>query len=151
MAGVQPVRFLIVGYGNPLRCDDGLGWHVAQQLSHEPLGPDVQVIAAHQLTPEIAEAASRAEHVLFIDAASQGEPGSMGWEGVSAGELPRQSHEGSPAAVLKLAKELYGRSPQAQLLTIAGESFDAGETMSAAVLATVPALIEKIKHLVRGG
>jgi hydrogenase maturation protease len=61
-------RILIIGYGNPLKSDDGLGWHAAQELSRELTPPGVKVIRAHQLTPELAEEASTAELVLFIDA-----------------------------------------------------------------------------------
>ncbi|HET6181813.1 MAG TPA: hypothetical protein VFE61_33145 [Candidatus Sulfotelmatobacter sp.] len=27
------IRLLVIGFGNPLRSDDALGWHVAQELS----------------------------------------------------------------------------------------------------------------------
>ena len=59
-------RVLIVGFGNPLRSDDGLGWHAAQELSQEVSAPEVKVIGAHQLTPELAEEASAAELVLLL-------------------------------------------------------------------------------------
>jgi len=145
------VRVLIVGFGNPLRSDDGLGWHVAQELSRQFLGSDVQVIATQQLTPEIAEAASRAERMLFIDAARDGSPGSLICKEVAPAAQPsRHSHDLSPAIVLKLAKELYGRCPRAHLLTIAGESFETGESMSPPVAAAIPALMAQIKQLVDG-
>jgi hydrogenase maturation protease len=143
------VRVLIVGFGNPLRSDDGLGWHIAQQLSRELSRDDVQIVAAHQLAPEIAEAASRAERILFVDAAQGGAPGSLTCEQVlPAAASNRYSHELSPAAVLKLAKKLYGRCPPAHLLTIAGESFETGETMSAPVIAAIPALMARIRNLI---
>ena len=42
---------LIIGIGNPLRCDDGLGPAVAEQLTRDgDTGCDIQ--AVHQLTPE---------------------------------------------------------------------------------------------------
>jgi len=141
-------RVLIVGFGNPLRSDDGLGWHIAQDFSGELARDDVQVIAAHQLAPEMAEGASHAEHILFVDAAHNGTPGSLSCEPVSpAAASNRYSHELSPAAVLKLAKELYGRCPPAHLLTITGESFETGETMSASVVAAIPALMARIRSL----
>ena len=27
---------LVIGYGNPLRSDDGVGWHVAERLADDP-------------------------------------------------------------------------------------------------------------------
>jgi hydrogenase maturation protease len=66
-------RVLIVGYGNPLRGDDGLGWHAAEAL--RAALPEAEILAVHQLTPELAEDASRAELVIFLDAAETGAPG----------------------------------------------------------------------------
>jgi len=145
------IRLLIIGFGNPLRCDDALGWHIAQELLRGPIPDDVQVVAAHQLTPEMSEVASRAEHVLFVDAARHGDPGSMECDLLESDASPiRYTHELSPSIVLKLAKELYGRSPAAHLLTIAGESFETGEAMSSRVRAAIPALVARIRRFVDG-
>jgi len=142
-------RILIVGIGNPLRSDDGLGWHVARELSRELLRDDIQVIATQQLTPEISDFVSRAELVLFIDAARGEKPGILKCEQVApAAPVGRHSHELSPASVLKLAQELYGRCPRAHLLTIAAESFDTGDILSASVTAGVPALKAQICRLI---
>ena len=145
-------RILIVGIGNPLRSDDGLGWHVARELSLELQRDDIQVVATQQLTPEISELASRADKVLFIDAAHGGEPGALKCAPiVPAGAPGRHSHELSPASVLKLAQELYGRCPPTYLLTIAAESFDTGDILSASVAAGVPALKAQICRLIDCG
>jgi Ni,Fe-hydrogenase maturation factor len=53
----------------PLRTDDGLGWQVAVELFRTNTSPEVDVLPCHQLTPELAEAVSVAETVLFIDCA----------------------------------------------------------------------------------
>ena len=142
-------RILIIGFGNPLRSDDGLGWHVAQLLSRELNRADVQVIAAHQLTPELAESASHAERLIFVDASRTGKPGTQTCQPVTPGvSLNRHSHDLSPSAVLELARELYGRFPLAHLLTITGASFETGETMSPAVIAAIPALVAQVRHLI---
>ena len=60
-------RALIIGYGNPLRGDDGLGWRAAEQLAEIIPQSEAEVIACHQLTPELAEPISRARLVIFID------------------------------------------------------------------------------------
>jgi hydrogenase maturation protease len=146
----QPrIRGLIIGFGNPLRSDDGIGWHIAQRLSRELLRDDIQVIAAQQLTPEMAEIASRAERVLFVDAAPQGQPGTVHCQLVAPSPaLNNFTHELSPASVLNLAQDLYGRCPSAHLFTVAGETFGTGDTMSPAVVAVVPALVAHLISLV---
>ena len=142
------MRVLIIGFGNPLRSDDGLGWHVAEQLSQTLPQSDVQVIAAHQLTPEMAESASHVGRMVFIDASRMGEPGNLQCERV----VPvvahnRYTHDLSPAGLLGLAQELYGRFPEAYLLTIAGECFETGDTMSATVEKAIPALLAEVARL----
>jgi len=142
-------RILIIGIGNPLRSDDGLGWRVAQELSGELGRDDVRVVAAQQLTPEMSEMASRAELVLFLDAAQSGEPGTLQCSEIGPAAPPgRHSHDLSPAGVLKLAQELYGRCPRSYLLTIAAESFADGDTLSASVAAAVPALKTRIRSFI---
>jgi hypothetical protein len=49
-------RVLIIGYGNPLRTDDGLGWRAAYRLAASLKDAPVEALAVHQLTPELGEA-----------------------------------------------------------------------------------------------
>lgn len=143
------MRTLIIGIGNPLRGDDGLGWDVASELSSELLRDDVQVLATHQLTPELSDLVSRAERVLFIDAARCGEPGTLKCHRVLPVARPaRHSHALSPATLLSMAERLYGCCPVAYLLTIAGYSFDTGEPLSAAVSNALPALCAQLHRLI---
>ena len=142
-------RFLIVGFGNPLRSDDGVGWYVAQQLQREVSREDVLVIPTQQLTPEMAEAASQSGKLLFIDAAHGGLPGTISCQEVQPTAAPRRfTHELSPASLLQLALELYGRAPAADLLTIAGECFEMGDGMSEPVRWAIPGLIARIKEII---
>jgi len=64
------VRILIIGWGNPLRGDDGVGWRAAELLSGTLAGHDVAVRVSHQLMPELAEEISRSEFVVFIAASA---------------------------------------------------------------------------------
>jgi hydrogenase maturation protease len=144
---------LIVGIGNPLRSDDGVGWRLATELSRETLRHDVHIIATQQLTPEISEMASRAERVLFIDATPTGKPGGLKCRQIAPRITSnRHSHELSPVGVLHLAQDLYARCPRAYLLTIGGESFDAGDSLSANVVAALaPARAEILRFIDGGG
>ena len=42
---------LVIGYGNPLRSDDGLGWHVAGRLAHDPRLAGAEMRLAEPLPP----------------------------------------------------------------------------------------------------
>lgn len=143
-------RVLIVGYGNPLKSDDSLGWRAAEEIVRQFPSPELKVMRVHQLVPEIAEEASRAELAIFIDARS-GEPAGH----IACDQLTNEtragstfSHQLSPSTIIQLAEELYGRSPRAYLLTVSGECFEDGETLSPAVQAALPRLIARVKILI---
>lgn len=70
------IHTLIIGIGNPLRSDDGLGWAVAEQLSQDrDMGCDIHTV--YQLTPELAQWMAAVNLVVMIDANHEGEPGEL--------------------------------------------------------------------------
>ncbi len=142
---------LIIGYGNPLRGDDGVGWRVAEQAAVSLAAAPVAVLTVHQLTPELAEPISRAGRVVFVDAAAAGEPGTVNCFALEeAGKLPalQGTHQTTPDALLAMAGELFGRRPPATMVTIAGESFAVSEALTPGVEAAVPAALALILELV---
>lgn len=129
---------LIIGYGNPLRGDDGLGWQAAERLA--ALGrPGWHVLTCQQLTPDLAEPLSRAQRAVFIDAAAAGEPGQITRRALAPAEPQPAafSHQLEPAGLLALARAWYGAAPPADLITVAGASFDYAETLSPSVAAAL--------------
>ena len=100
----------MIGYGNPLREDDGVGWAAVELLEQAPPDERVRAHACHQLTPELAEPVSAAGTVLFIDARAGGVAGQVEIREVEpdAGTPPGLTHALSPGALLALARELYG-------------------------------------------
>jgi hydrogenase maturation protease len=143
-------RALIIGYGNPLRGDDGLGWHAAQCLAAVLNKPEVEIIACHQLTPELAEPISRADLVVFIDAAPQGPAGRLSSQRITLDAvLPGTfSHHLTPRTLLAWAQALYGSYPEAMLFSVSSQCFDCSEALSPPVAAAVPELVQWICTLV---
>ena len=140
-------RILVLGYGNPLRSDDGLGWRVAVELFRANASPDVLVVPCHQLTPDLAETASLAETVVFVDCSRKGKPGEVRCEEVRSQSGPTPfTHDLSPAVLLDLAAELFGVCPKAYLFTICGERFEPGEEFSASVSSHYSALKAMIRR-----
>ncbi len=148
---------LIVGFGNPLRSDDGAGSKAAARLESELSSPELQVIAAHQLTPEMAEPVARSSRVLFLDASHTGAPGEIRCERIgrqkACGDPQFQhasvSHRLAPSALLELAARYFHAEPEAWLLTITGDNFDLGESFSPAVEAAWKAYLARIRAWVR--
>ena len=142
-------RILVLGYGNPLRSDDGLGWQVAVQLFRTNQSAEVEVLPCHQLTPELAEPISKAATVLFIDCAKDQAPGEFRCEEIHwQRESVSFTHDLSPKALLDLASQLFGSSPRAFLLTICGECFATGEALSPCVSRQIPKLKARIHELI---
>ncbi len=136
---------LILGYGNPLRGDDGLGWSAAERLAGVIEGADVR--AVHQLTPEMAEPVSRADLVIFVDAACDNNQGEVQVQEIRPRVSPSDafSHQLTPDVLLTIAEKLYGRRPKAYLASVGAGSFDYGDRLSAAVESALPELIRSVQ------
>jgi hydrogenase maturation protease len=143
-------RTLIICYGNPLRSDDGMAWHVARHLESRLDKTDTELECHHQLAPEIAAAMGQSSRVLFVDAAAEGSPGDICWSSISVDEgsatdrAPNFTHQSSPHSLLTLCKTLYGVAPETAVVTVAGECFELGESLSETVEAGLGGLEEKI-------
>lgn len=61
------MKTLVIGFGNTLRGDDGVGPLVAEQVDTWNLR-NVRSLSVHQLTPELAADIAQVETVFFIDA-----------------------------------------------------------------------------------
>ena len=148
-------RVLIVAYGNRSRSDDGLAWHVADKLEVSLQSPEIKILRLHQLAPEVAEAVSHVEAVIFIDAAQDGLPGEIHWNVVDALSAEaayrdvRLTHHFSPGTIVALARHLYAATPQVFSVTLTGACFDHGDTLSAKVLDTLPVLTAQVEDRVR--
>jgi hydrogenase maturation protease len=140
---------LVIGYGNTLRRDDGVGVEVAQTIAAMNL-PGVEVVTRHQLVPELAAAISRAQAVIFVDAdvtaSSQAELRSI--EAVRSGQI--MAHATSPHSLLALSKEVLGSSPKAWVLSIPVEDFSFGFGLSPRAQEGALAAVKLIRDLVAG-
>jgi hydrogenase maturation protease len=147
------MRTLIVGYGNPLRGDDGLGWHVVERLRAAVQDSSVEILALHQLTPELMDPISRADRVIFIDAAVGPVPGEIAERTVEAqaGAGAAFSHHATPAALLAGARALYGRAPEATLITVTGADFSLSDQLSEAVNRQLEKVVGAVLGLMRQG
>lgn len=145
---------VVIGYGNTLRGDDGLGIHVAERLRTRYAETHVTVISAQQLMPEMAETICCAELVIFVDAEMGDMPGEVRCRSVEAeGPLSASifAHHLRPEQLLAVAVQLYGRQPRAALVTITGLSFEVGEGFSACVQNAIPRLMYQIEQLIASG
>ena len=137
---------MVIGYGNPLRSDDGVGQVVIERLEADGSIEGLELLSCHQLLPEHAELITQAERVIFIDAAAGEPPGAITAREITAVSEDSAGliHDFTPHTLLAYADLLYGRSPQAFLITVNGYSFDHGETLTEQMTAVLPKLFNQV-------
>jgi hydrogenase maturation protease len=141
---------LVIGYGNTLRTDDGVGRHAAERLADDPRLDGVRVVGRHQLTPELALDVSRAALVVFVDASSRPPAGIFTVEPMerTVRHGAGWSHHLDPPSLLDLTGELYGRVPDAFVISVGVESVLLGDGMSPMVEASLPGLVDAVAELI---
>ncbi len=141
---------LVIGYGNPLRGDDGAGPRVADAIAARAL-PGVRVLAVPQLVPELAEPVAGAGLVVFVDACRATPGAEVRVERAAANRRPvALGHASDPGTLLALAEGVFGRCPAAWLVRVPAVQFELGEALSAATARGVDAAAAAVARLVTG-
>jgi hydrogenase maturation protease len=139
---------LLIGYGNTLRSDDGVGPKVIEAIAALKL-PGVQTLSCDLLTPELADPISRADTVVFVDAAVDAPAEVQLRPLVPADSAQIMAHAADPRTMLALARDVFGHAPKAWWLTIPVENMGIGEQFSDLARQGVASAIEKIRGLRR--
>lgn len=151
-ADVAPaLRALVIGYGSPIRGDDAIGPLAAEQLATGPVPDGVRVLSRHVLTAELAEDLAGVDRVVFLDATVDGPPGEVRVRelGPDARAVSTMAHFHDPRELLAWCETLYGRKPQAWLVSVAGQSFDyASYRLTPCAEAAVAAMIAEVRRLI---
>ena len=144
----QPAGFLVIGYGNTLRGDDGVGPRVAEAIEKLNL-PGVRTLVCQQLSPEYADPVSRAHTVVFVDAAVDAprEVQLRKLEPADSSQL--MAHAADPRTMLALARDVFGHAPQAWWLTIPAVNLDFSETLTPEAQRGFAEAVEKIQEICR--
>jgi hydrogenase maturation protease len=123
-------QILVIGYGNPLRGDDGFGGLAAGYVEKLRI-PGLEVIVCHQLNPELAAVLYKSSYAIFLDAVAGDEPGTLNATPVARCDLSSAGmHHFEPGSLLALSQAIYGYAPPAMLITAATRSFDNGAEIS---------------------
>ncbi len=143
------MKVLVLGYGNVLRADDGVGRHVADRLAEGPLPSGTAVRACHQLTPELAEDVAAVDRVVFVDGDLRVAPGRVATSRVLPQPgSPAWSHHLSMPALLGLAERVYGRAPAGYAVSVGIESIEPGDRLSLTVKRALPAALDAVLAIV---
>jgi hydrogenase maturation protease len=146
--GATKTPVLVIGYGNELRSDDGVGPRAARAVAGWQL-PHVQALALHQLTPELAEVLAEAATVVFVDAGTDPVSFRLRVQPLQPErDAIRPGHLSDPRWLLALTRQLFGATPPAQLLTIRAENLNFGTSLSPSAEHGLDEALCYINHLV---
>ncbi len=142
--------WLIIGYGNPLRADDGLGPLLAEKLAAALPEKTAKVVTAHQLTPELALeiAAPEIDRVLFVDAKRQLET-AFNLEQLPPNDAGSCGHQTSPALLLSICAQLYQSPRLGWLLCVTGEDFSFAQQLSKTAKKNLAAATQQAIEFIR--
>ena len=152
---------LILGYGNTLRRDDGVGAIAASLLAADPRlqRDEVEVREAYQLLPEMSMDLAEVSLAIFVDADAAGLPGSIEIHHIdpataaredadARGEPGASSHHVGGGELVAMAAKLMGRAPEAVALCIGVADLGLGEGLRPAVEAALTRVIDIVADLV---
>ena len=155
-----PRRDLLIGWGNALREDDGVGRAIAAEAESWGLA-NLCVIERTHLTPELAPVLAAARRVLFVDAAAEAAAGPGRWrlepllppasgpaDGSPTSEL--FSHHTSAGGLLQLANTLYGRRPPAWQLLVTAHGMGLSTELTPTTKALLPELLAAVRRWCSG-
>ncbi len=145
------MKTLVIGVGNLLRCDDGVGIHVVDRLNEVASYIDTLDVALGSI--EILEAMKGRDRVFIVDAIQTGgEPGTIYRVNLSRGEDPPRithSHGVDLLTTLKLGNSLFPGQMPREIVLLAVEAEDI-TTLSESCTSKVQAAIEKAVEIILG-
>jgi hydrogenase maturation protease len=141
-----PSGILVIGYGNTLRGDDGVGPKVAETVEALHL-PGLQAVACAQLAPELADPISRVRLVVFVDAAVDAPRDVQLRKLVPAESSQLMAHAADPRTMLAMARDVFGHAPEAWWLTIPASTLEFHEGLSSSTQQGLEEAVRKIQQL----
>ena len=142
---------LLIGVGNEMRTDDGVGLYVARQLGLR-LPDNVRTVEQSGEGTSLMSLWRTAQHVLIVDAVMSGsQPGTI--HRVNAlttrlqkGFLRSSSHLFGVCEAIELARELNELPKTLLLYGIEAESVEPGIGLSESLVRSLPDLLHRIEH-----
>lgn len=147
-------RVVVLGIGNSLLADDGVGVHAIRCLREMLPDAGVEWVDAGTLNFTLLRYLENARALVVIDAAELGEsPGTVRvYQGGEMDEMVgagrRNSvHEAGLADLLAMARLKDCLPPRRALITVQPQRIDWGEALSAPVSAALPGICERARLL----
>jgi hydrogenase maturation protease len=153
--GRSPIikRGLVIGIGNVLRQDDGLGPKTVaflDELSFD--GYDVGTIVIPQIDITLASTLASVDYAIFVDAGMNDSDDQIKIIPYEHAEhdsnLSHTSHALSIPSLIEITSELYGRAPISYMVIPKGYDFSVGERLSPQAEANMLLAVNQIVELI---
>jgi len=161
------MKTLVIGLGNPILGDDGVGWKVVEELQKSlqpsPLAPlpdreksNVEVDTAALGGLSLMERLLGYEYVILVDSMETGDSPVGSVSAFPLASLPdpmaghsASTHDATLMTALRTAEQLGADIPkQVDIVAIEAENvYDFGEELSPPVAAALPVAVEKVIEL----
>lgn len=145
---------LLVGVGNEMRGDDGLGIVAARELRRR-LGPEIRVVELQGDGATLMNEWTGATHVFVVDAISSGgPPGTLHCINARVQQLPKHflapsSHAFGVVEAIRLSTQIDRLPQNIMVAGIEAESFDQGIGLSNSVIHSFPEFLHLMEHEIR--
>lgn len=140
---------LVIGIGNPIRQDDGVGLRLVERLdSHFSSGLNSMTVFEPDI--DLARRISGFRRLVVIDALARKIDSPYGLFGISPAEtfMPRGglcSHVFDWGMILAMARDIFGGCPEAVVLGVRAHGFEYSEELTPACLADAEEAFEFLK------
>src|SRR4030043_1068944 len=145
----SPPKIVILGVGNILLSDEGVGVHVANELIKTKLPPEVSVVEGGTDGFRLLNVITEADRLIVIDAVRGGaEPGSIYRFDIDdvrncPSGFKTSVHQIGILEVIDLS-ELIGKKPHTTIIGIEPKSLEMGMELTPEIKSTIPRIIELI-------
>jgi hydrogenase maturation protease len=143
-------RTVVIGVGNLLLRDEGVGIHAVRELQKRALPPEAELIDGGVAGVRLLDLFSGAQKLLLIDAAEMGlEPGAVARftpEDVrfQSGDLKLSTHDVALPEVLAIARVVNQCPSEVIILGIQPKEISWGTELTPEVRAAVPKVVELV-------
>ena len=147
-------KILVVGLGNRLRGDDGLGVKVVEKLKQKEWGNEVSILNIGSSPINYLQEISHSKKLIAVDAI-QGEKTAGSIYQLTLEEIKQQPHQTTNAhsyslpQVIALAKETTDLPQEVTLFGLEPSNLQFADQLSSPIKKKLPQLIKKIKTTIK--
>jgi hydrogenase maturation protease len=134
---------LIIGIGNTLRGDDGIGAYICARIEALHVN-GVKTIVKQQLHTEMVEDFLTFDHIIIADASINSEAIQFGPVNTINTAPVASSHHVNASLLAALSKQLYNKELSLMICSVRGENFNIQEHLSAMAIANADLAVNTI-------